>query len=37
MHALKQQHITLNRKVLADLAMNRPDVFATIVKQAMNG
>lgn len=35
-HGLSQQNIMLNRKVLADLAMHRPDVFATIVKQAIN-
>ncbi|MCY3999844.1 MAG: 50S ribosomal protein L20 [Bacteroidetes bacterium] len=32
--ALRQQEITLNRKVLADLAMNEPDIFAQVVKQA---
>ncbi len=31
MHALKQNDIELNRKVLADLAMNQPDVFKAIV------
>ncbi len=31
MHALKQNDIGLNRKVLADLAMNQPDVFKAIV------
>ena len=33
MHGLKQNNIQINRKVLADLAMNQPEVFATIVKQ----
>ncbi len=33
-HGLKQQHIELNRKVLADLAMNHPDAFAEVVKKA---
>ncbi|MGA0046009.1 MAG: 50S ribosomal protein L20 [Candidatus Kapaibacteriota bacterium] len=33
MHGLKQHNIQINRKVLADLAMNQPEVFATIVKQ----
>lgn len=32
MHALSQAGITLNRKVLADLAMNHPDTFKSIVK-----
>ncbi len=31
MHALKENNIELNRKVLADLAMNQPDVFKAIV------
>jgi len=30
-HALGKNDISLNRKVLADLAMNHPDVFKTIV------
>ena len=34
MHGLKKNNIQINRKVLADLAMNQPEVFATIVKQA---
>ena len=33
MHALKQNNIQINRKVLADLAMNQPEVFTTIVKK----
>ena len=32
MHALAQQGNTLNRKVLADLAMNHPAVFESIVQ-----
>ena len=36
MHGLSQSGITLNRKVLADLAMNHPETFANIVKQATN-
>jgi len=32
--ALRQQEIKLNRKVLADLAMNDPEIFAQVVKQA---
>lgn len=31
MHALNQQGIELNRKVLADLAMNEPQAFKAIV------
>lgn len=34
-HALKMKNIILNRKVLADFAMNRPDVFEAIVKKAL--
>jgi large subunit ribosomal protein L20 len=34
MHGLSQQGNTLNRKVLADLAMNHPSVFESIVKSA---
>ena len=32
MHKLKINNISLNRKVLADLAMNNPDAFEAIVK-----
>lgn len=32
MHGLKQKNITINRKVLADIAMNHPQVFTTLVK-----
>lgn len=31
MHKVKQANINLNRKVLADLAMNNPAVFSSIV------
>ncbi len=31
MHALKENNIELNRKVLADLAMNEPEIFKSIV------
>lgn len=34
---LKAQNIDLNRKVLADLAMNEPVTFAAIVKQVASG
>ncbi len=34
MHALTQKEIGLNRKVLADLAMNHPDTFRAIVKSS---
>lgn len=33
-NALKKSNININRKVLADFAMNQPTVFAAIVKQA---
>lgn len=33
MHA---QNIDINRKVLADLAVNHPDAFKAVVKKAMN-
>ncbi len=32
-HKIAQQNIELNRKVLADLAMNQPDAFKAIVQQ----
>ncbi|MEL6392946.1 MAG: 50S ribosomal protein L20 [Bacteroidota bacterium] len=35
MHALNQKEVGLNRKVLADLAMNHPDVFTAVVKSVM--
>jgi len=34
MHALKVADITLNRKVLADLAVRDPNTFAAIVTRA---
>ena len=34
MHGLKQADIDLNRKVLADLAMNHPDAFKAVVEKA---
>ena len=36
MHALSKNDIQLNRKVLADLAMNHPGSFSAIVKDAVN-
>jgi len=33
-HALKMKNIQINRKVLADFAMNKPEIFAAIVQQA---
>ena len=33
MGRLHKANIALNRKVLADLAMNHPDVFAAVIKQ----
>lgn len=35
-HALKQNNIQMNRKILADFAMNKPEVFQAIVRSAMN-
>ena len=34
MHSLKKADIDLNRKVLADLAMNNPEAFKAIVAKA---
>ena len=34
MDGLKKKEITINRKMLADIAVNDPDAFATIVKRA---
>jgi len=31
-HKLKENDVQLNRKVLADLAMNHPEAFASVVK-----
>jgi len=33
-HALKVAEITLNRKMLADIAVRDPEAFAAVVKQA---
>ena len=33
MHGLAEKNIDLNRKVLADLAMNQPEAFKAIVEQ----
>ena len=33
MHAIKNTNIGLNRKVLADMAMNEPDTFKAIVEK----
>lgn len=35
MNGLKQNSISINRKVLADLAMNHPAVFAVVVRKAV--
>ena len=32
-HGLKQKKIELNRKILAQLAQNQPEIFAKIVKE----
>lgn len=34
-NALKVNNIIINRKVLADLAMNKPELFTAIVKRAI--
>ncbi|MDR1722662.1 MAG: 50S ribosomal protein L20 [Tannerella sp.] len=34
MHGLKEAGIEINRKVLADLAMNNPEAFKAVVAQA---
>lgn len=36
MHGLKLANIELDRKVLADLAVNQPDSFSSVVAQAKN-
>ena len=33
MHKLSENNVQLNRKVLADMAMNHPDAFTAIVKE----
>ncbi|MBI3259501.1 MAG: 50S ribosomal protein L20 [Ignavibacteriae bacterium] len=35
MNAFKQKNISINRKILADMAMNQPAVFAVIVRKAI--
>ena len=35
-HAMKERNITLNRKVLADLVTNHPEVFKKVVDEARN-
>ena len=35
MNALKKKNIIINRKVLADFAMNKPEIFSAIVKKAI--
>jgi large subunit ribosomal protein L20 len=34
-HALKQSDISINRKMLADLAVRDPDVFTAVVEKAL--
>ena len=36
MHQLSESDIQLNRKVLADLAMNHPDTFKAVVNEVCN-
>jgi len=33
-HAMKQKNMTINRKVLADIAVRDPETFTAIVKEA---
>ena len=35
-HGLRETEINLNRKMLADLAVREPDVFAEVVNKAMS-
>ena len=35
-HGLKQNNIDINRKMLADIAVNDPETFSAIVKEAVN-
>ncbi len=35
MHNIHQKNIQLNRKVLADLALNHPDTFKAVLDEAM--
>ncbi len=35
MNAFKQKNISINRKILADMAMNQPAVFAVILRKAV--
>jgi len=35
-HSLKVSNININRKVLANFAMNQPEIFTAIVKKAAN-
>ncbi|HPI20421.1 MAG TPA: 50S ribosomal protein L20 [Candidatus Kapabacteria bacterium] len=36
MFALRQNNIEMNRKILADIAMNQPEVFTAIVNKVIN-
>jgi large subunit ribosomal protein L20 len=36
-HGMKKNTITINRKMLADLAVHDPNAFTAVVKQAMAG
>ncbi len=35
-HALNEKNISINRKILADFAMNKPELFKTIVQKALS-
>ncbi len=36
MHALRTKHIQINRKLLAEFAMNQPEVFRALVRRAFS-
>ena len=35
-HGMKEANINLNRKMLADLAVNSPEAFASVVEKVMS-
>ncbi len=36
MHALRTKHIQINRKLLAEFAMNQPELFRALVRRALS-
>jgi large subunit ribosomal protein L20 len=36
MHALRTKHIEINRKLLAEFAMNQPELFRALVRRALS-